>query len=157
MTLNSAPSPDELRVALPGTWRILATTFPLWRNGKRLRPTITYTLIRADPLVLRDEVGYHTRAGTQRSIIGTDRYEPGTDRLVWRGRGLLGLLTSRWGVDRLSAAGELAVVTFDRSLLTPAGMDIIGRSDRDISDLRDYLTPDALGLTASQWDMLTWL
>jgi hypothetical protein len=111
----------------------------------------------ADPLLLLDDVGYRTRTGAQRHVIGTDRYDPRTGRLVWRGRGMLSPLTSRWSVDRLTAAGELAVISFARTMVTPAGMDILSRGDRDGSDLRDYLTPAALGLTADQWETLTWL
>src|SRR5205823_7176053 len=139
--------------ALPGTWRILATTFPLWLSGKRLRPTITYTLLPGQPLMLRDDVSYYTRSGTRRHLVGTDRYEPRTGRIVWRGQGVLALLSSRWSVEYLSADGELATLTFDRSLVTPAGMDIIGRGPADRPHQR--LPPGALGRSAHPPTTLT--
>jgi hypothetical protein len=150
-------SPADLRRALPGTWRILATTFPLWLSRKRLRPTITYTLLPGEPLVLRDDVCYYTRKGARRHLIGTDRYEASTGKLVWRGTGALRLLSSQWSVDYLSTDGAVAVLTFDRTLLTPAGMDIIGGGPDERSGLRERLSLDALGLTAGRLEQLTWL
>jgi hypothetical protein len=147
----------DLYRTLPGTWRILATTFPLWLSGKRLRPTITYTPLSGDPLVLRDDVSYHTRAGVRRHLIGIDRYRPSTGRFTWRGCGLLGLLTSRWTVDHVSSDGELAVLTFSASLATPAGMDVLGRGGEARPGIGERLAPGELGLTAEKFAALTWL
>ncbi|WP_329410223.1 hypothetical protein OG563_46820 [Nocardia vinacea] len=151
------PSADDLRRVLPGTWRILATTFPLWLNGKRLQPTITYTLLPGDRLALRDEVDYRTRGGARRRVIGIDHYDPGTGWFTWRGHGLLIPLSSRWRVDNLISDGRFAVLTFGRSLITPAGIDILGRGSEAHPGAQDRLSPDVLGLTIGQFSALTWL
>jgi hypothetical protein len=157
MTTSKAPSPAELRDVLPGPWRILATTFPMWLSGKRLSPTITYSLLPGEPLVLGDDVSYLTRKGARRHVLGIDRYEARTGRFVWRGKGALALLSSRWSVTHLNADGDLAVITFDRSLVTAAGMDVLGRGLDDRPGLRERLSPGSLGLSASQLEELTWL
>jgi hypothetical protein len=148
---------DDLRTRLPGTWRVLATTFPMWRSGRRLSPTFTYTLLRDDPLELRDEVRYLTRSGRARSIVGTDRFDPATGGFVWRGRGLLSPLRSRWRLVHLSDDGEVAALTFDRSAVTPAGADVIGRGVDPRPGTRGHVSADLLGLERAQFDALTWL
>jgi hypothetical protein len=143
--------PDErtLRATLPGQWRVLATTFPMWLSGRRLRPTFTYDLRPGSPLTLGDVVSYRTRSGATRRIAGVDRFDAGTGVFTWRGRGVLGVLTSRWRVTHLSDDGDLIVLTFERSPLTPAGVDVIGRGPDERPDARDRV-PAGL-------DPVTWL
>ena len=142
---------DHLRETLPGQWRVLASTFPMWLSGRRLQPTFTYGLLSGDPLVLSDEVSYRTRSGRTRRIVGVDRFDPATGAFTWRGRGVLGVLASRWRVEHLSDDGELIVLSFAKSLVTPAGVDVIGRGPADRPQARDQLTVDA------QYDGLHWL
>lgn len=144
-------SVDELRRIMPGSWRILATTFPMWLSGKRLDPTITYTPLPGDGLVLRDEVGFRTRSGATRRIRGIDRYQ--RQGFVWRGSGPLWILSSRWRVEQVIANGDVIVITFDRSLLTPAGMDVLGRGRDNRPGLRENLAAEAIDLDAR----LAWL
>ncbi|MFD0525847.1 hypothetical protein [Paractinoplanes durhamensis] len=70
---------------LPGRWRVLATTFPMWLSGRRLRPIFTYELLSDAPLTLRDVVGYQTRSGATKTITGIDRFDAGTGVFTWRG------------------------------------------------------------------------
>ena len=116
-----------LRAVLPGEWRVLATTFPMWLSGRRRQPRFRYGLLTEDPLTLSDEVAYRTARGTPRRILGTDRLDAATGDITWRGRGLLSVLTSRWRVEWLAEDQELIVLSFARSLVTPAGLDVIGR------------------------------
>ncbi|BEL06419.1 hypothetical protein Q0Z83_046100 [Actinoplanes sichuanensis] len=132
---------ETLRATLPGEWRVLATTFPMWLSGRKINPVFSYGLLPAPDLRFSDEVTYRTRAGRQRRISGVDRFDPATGWFTWRGRGVLGLLTSRWRVEHLSDDGELIVLTFDRSLVTPAGMDVIGRGPDPRPAARDRLPP----------------
>ncbi|GIM90378.1 hypothetical protein [Paractinoplanes toevensis] len=140
--------PDEhtLREALPGQWRVLATTFPMWLSGRRLRPTFAYELRAGSPLTLGDVVSYRTRSGAGRRITGVDRFDARTGVFTWRGRGVLGVLSSRWRVTHLSDDRDLIVLTFERSLLTPAGIDVIGRGPDERPDARDRvpLQPDSV-------------
>jgi hypothetical protein len=77
-----------------------------------------------------------------------DRFDSASGRFTWRGKGPLSLLSSRWRVTHLSDDRELIVLTFDRSLVTPAGTDVIGRGTGQRPDAQDSIPPD---------DTLHWL
>jgi hypothetical protein len=121
---------DLLRETLPGSWRVLATTFPMWLSGRRINPVFTYGLLPGPGLAFSDEVSYRTRSGATRRIRGTDRFDAATGVFTWRGRGPLAVLISRWQVEHLSDDRDLIVLSFAKSLVTPAGVDVIGRGDR---------------------------
>jgi hypothetical protein len=134
-----------LREMLPGEWRVLATTFPMWLSGRRLHPTFTYGLLPGEPLTLSDEVSYRTRAGATKRIVGVDRFDPASGGFTWRGRGLLAAFSSRWRIDHLSDDRELVVLSFARSAVTPAGVDVIGRGGGERPGARDLIPADTLG------------
>lgn len=142
-----------LRETLPGRWRVLASTFPMWLSGRRLEPTFTYELVPGEPLTLRDEVGYRTRSGRARRIVGVDRFDGATGGFVWRGAGVLRPLRSRWRVAYLSDDRELIVLTFERSAVTPAGMDVIGRGDGRF----DHAPEGMSAADRAQFAALRWL
>ncbi|MEU4242371.1 hypothetical protein [Actinoplanes sp. NPDC026619] len=137
----TVPDPATLRETLPGQWRVLATTFPMWLSGKRQQPTFSYEVIPAPSLTLRDVVSYRTRSGATRRIAGVDRLDDETGVFTWRGRGLLKALSSRWRVTHLSDDRDLIVLTFEKSLVTPAGTDVIGRGPGERPDARDRVPP----------------
>ncbi|GAA1619560.1 hypothetical protein [Actinoplanes couchii] len=140
---------QTLRDTLPGQWRVLASTFPMWLSGRRINPTFSYGLLPGPDLRFSDDVGYRTPAGKQRRISGVDRFDPDSGWFTWRGRGVLSVLTSRWRVEHLSDDRDLIVLTFDRSLVTPAGLDVIGRGPDPRPGARDRL-PE-LTATDLQW------
>lgn len=108
-----------------GTWRVVATTFPMWLKGDRLDPTFTYALTDR-PGRLDDRVRYRTRRGDG-EIRGFDQQDPACSaRFVWRGAGLLWPLTSVWTV--LVREGDLLALSFERTLFTPAGLDVLVRA-----------------------------
>ncbi|GAA0558485.1 hypothetical protein GCM10010172_46870 [Paractinoplanes ferrugineus] len=139
----------KLRQTLPGRWRVLATTFPMWLSGRRLDPTFTYETLPGEPLRLSDVVTYRTRQGATRRIAGVDRLDERSGVFTWRGRGVLKVLSSRWKVEHVSDDGDLVVLSFERSLVTPAGVDVIGRGPARRPDARDRV-PAGFGA-------LTWL
>jgi hypothetical protein len=149
----------RLRAVLPGTWRILATTFPLWRTRKRLPQTITYRLVPGEDLRLRDEVGYLTRSGRPRRMHGIDDYDPRTGRFIRHARGPLWPVRSRsqWSVEHISHDGELMAIMFDRSAFTPAGMDVLGRGTESRPGLGARLAPVDIGLSGMEFTDLVWL
>ncbi|WP_146132945.1 hypothetical protein [Knoellia remsis] len=111
---------------LAGTWHIVATTFPMWLDGSRTNPTFTYTP-RGD--VMDDDVAFRTRRGRARHIRGVDT-RTGPRSFRWRGAGLLRPLRSDWRVSHLASDSSWAVVEFDRTMFTPAGVDVITRARR---------------------------
>jgi lipocalin len=110
-----------------GTWYVVASTFPMWSRGDRTRPRIHYGQLPGPRQRMSDNVTFLKR-GRRRRIAGTDTRlpRPGV-AFRWRGRGLLSPLTSDWRVVELDADYQWAVISFSRSLFTPAGLDIIAR------------------------------
>lgn len=140
---------------LPGRWQIRATNFPLWRSSKRLYPSITYGWLREHPLAFTDIVKYQTPKGRLRTIRGIDT-QAGAG-FVWRGKGIMHLLRSRFAV--LALGEDTLVIRFERTLLTPAGVDVLTREGKEEKDLRQRLQKDpaAFGLSLEEIEGLTWL
>ncbi len=146
---------DLLRGILPGRWTITATNFPMWLTGERRQPTFEYGVLRDDPLVLSDVVSYTDAAGKVKTIRGKDRWRG--HHFTWRGAGPLSLVTSNWAVIR--ADEDLVTLRFEKSLASPAGVDIIAREGMDSSGVRAFVAADpaAFGLTIEEFASLTWL
>lgn len=71
-------------------------------------------------------------------ITGTDRTLD-VGRFKWRGNGLLSIASSKWqvlGCNTSEAEGShrWAVTFFERTLFTPAGLDIYARSAKGIPE-----------------------
>lgn len=153
--MSSAADPEALAGVLPGRWTIKATNFPMWTGGANLDPVIEYSLVRSSPLVLGDTVEYHDVRKGARTIVGTDRWRG--DCFVWRGRRRLGLLASRWAVAGL--VDDVVAIRFERSAVTPAGVDVLLREGVESPELRSQVAADParLGLTVEEFASLTWL
>lgn len=146
-----------LAALLPGTWRVGATNFAIWLGGDRQRPRFRYDLTVADPLVFSDVVSYTTGEGVEKTIVGVDRLRP--DGFVWRGTRLLSLVTSRWSVIGATEDSNILVIRFAKSLLTPAGVDVLVREGTDSHAFRTEVAglSESLGLTTGEFASLTWL
>ncbi len=121
---------DSLLKVIAGTWFICSTNFPMWLKGNKQNPTFTYTPLAEKPGVLLDEVTYQQK-GKEKKIIGYDYPDASKPQaFVWRGKGILGFLKSKWQVRLLDPKGEWAVIYFSKTLFTPAGVDIISRQPR---------------------------
>jgi hypothetical protein len=114
-------------MSLDGTWHIVATSLPFWRS--RQAPSVTYTPL-PDGRIL-DVVHYTTR-GRSRLVIGADTLVDGGYH--WRGLTPLTRLTSsRWRVvaedqGASDPAAQWAVTAFEKTLFTPAGVDVYCRA-----------------------------
>ncbi|KAF7347708.1 hypothetical protein MVEN_01528000 [Mycena venus] len=139
---------------LRGTWLVVASTLPLWRNKKNVK--ITYSAIPGEPETTFDDlVSYELRLAkpgrSPSTVKGIDRLEKGASgRWKWRGKGLLMIATSKWQLlgfnvsPTVQAASEPSeskpndpewVITyFASTLFTPAGLDIYSRSKDALSD-----------------------
>ncbi len=84
---------------LEGTWHIIYTNFPMWLKGDKTDPMISYMIENKNNSIgLRDQVDYQNN-GKISSIIGFDK--PLNDlntKFEWRGKGIIGLLTSNWEI-----------------------------------------------------------
>ncbi|WP_461040814.1 lipocalin/fatty acid-binding family protein [Spirosoma harenae] len=126
---------------LIGTWFICSTNFPMWLKGDKLNPTFTYSTVASDSGMdrLLDEVKY-VKNGSQKTLTGYD-YPDKTDSMafVWRGKGLLSLIQSKWKVALLSPDGQWAVIWFSKTLFTPEGVDIISRTPQLSPQTLDHI------------------
>jgi hypothetical protein len=116
--------------ALLGTWHILLSTFPMWRGDDRENPRFHYGELPPEngAVALSDRVSFH-RGGKEREILGIDVQDAAQpNRFVWKGKGLLRLFSSRWAVEHLHPGGEWALISFEATLVTPAGIDVITRA-----------------------------
>lgn len=116
--------------AIQGTWHVVATTFPMWTDGRRRDPTFTYSNLRRDGDEVRfDDTVAFVKDGEADTIRGVDtQHTTVATHFTWRGRGWLVFFTSDWDVVALDPAGRWAALTFTSTIATPAGLDIIART-----------------------------
>lgn len=137
---------------IEGRWYIVLSNFPMWLKGDKTSPSLNYAVEAKGKVTgLRDEVISQKRGKTQ-SIVGFDSPLDATNtRFLWRGKGLLSLLTSRWEIVHLEAHGEWAIIHFEKTLFTPEGYDVIARrkqlSPEMLADIQSALRE--CGITAS--------
>jgi len=119
---------DKVLHTLVGTWFICVTNFPMWLKGNKTHPTFNYSLVANQERTLLDEVKYR-KNGKLATITGYD-LQDSTDptTFIWRGKGILSLLKSKWKVALLDSSGQWAVIWFSKTLFTPEGVDIISRT-----------------------------
>jgi len=153
----TAPDDHQLAELLPGRWKMVASNFPLWLGGDRIDPTFTYTVLGTDPLVMADDVSYTTGNGVIKHIAGIDRWHG--EGFQWRGKGLLRILANYWSVPGVSAAGTIAAIRFSKSLMSPAGINIIVREGVEPPEPRAAVASESarFGLSAEDFASLTWL
>jgi len=102
----------------------------MWLKGDKTHPTFTYTLMeKGGEIGLLDEVTY-LKKGKKKQIIGFDRpVDESHMKFIWRGKGLLSLLTSRWEILFFNPDEEWAIIHFEKTLFTPEGYDVISREN----------------------------
>ncbi|KAK6538821.1 hypothetical protein TWF694_010386 [Orbilia ellipsospora] len=148
---NSSFPPSSLPALTPSsllkTWWVTTSTLPMWKTEKNI--TITYTAIPSSQDI-DDIIHYNPRSSPPasegsnvqpvvKSIHGIDYplTENPTDlSYKWRGRGWLMIASSRWQVvgyggrdvkevDGVLEGVEWVLTFFEKSLFTPAGIDIM--------------------------------
>lgn len=146
---------DHSLALLEGRWVIRGTNFPLWLSKKRSHPTIQYKTLANDPLTFLDIVHYKNNKGRLKEIIGVDTLK--NNRFIWRGRGILNILSSTWSV--LAITDTILVIKFEQSFVTPAGIDILVREHANIADPKELVSTslDQYSLTPSEFEQLVWL
>lgn len=97
----------------------------MWLKGDKTAPSLNYAAT-PKPNVLLDVVQY-TENGRLKTIEGYDYADGASLSFVWRGKGLLYLLQSRWKIEHVSAAQDWLILSFEKTLFTPAGHDIVCR------------------------------
>ncbi len=131
-----------------GTWYVQLTNFPKWTKPEISNPTFNYSLKNATKL--SDEVKYQ-KNGKEKSIKGVDKVlNEDFSKFRWRGRGLLFFVRSKWEVVYMSEDKQTMIIQFQKSLFSPAGIDVLSReknlSQDRIKELASVL--DKLGLNS---------
>lgn len=137
---------------LCGTWQIVATSLPFWQS--RSDPAVTYAPL-PDGRVL-DAVSY-SRGGKERLVLGVDTAV--AEGWEWRGlQPLTRWSTSRWRIVAAGGEGggadEWAVTAFEKTLFTPAGVDIYCRAST-ISATARAAADEALGAAGLAFELFT--
>lgn len=134
---SSSFSPPSLEW-LHRTWTVTHSTLAMWRTARNVR--ITYSPLPGDAGRPRidDLVQYEKTSGKGglKTVQGVDTSAEGTASWDWRGKGLLGFVTSHWEVvgwgerDAEDGSGKerWAVTWFAPTLFTKEGVDLY--SDR---------------------------
>ncbi len=115
---------------LRGEWYVLFSNFPMWLKGNKLFPRFNYDIEINNKLIgLRDEVRY-VQDNKPKQLVGFDKpLDETNEKFEWRGKGLHWLIRSRWQIMHYDMQEmEWMVISFERTLFTPAGIDIISRS-----------------------------
>lgn len=132
---------------LEGAWHVVASNFPLWMKGDRTRPRFIYSNPRVVDGCQRfdDTVEYVQHART-RTIVGVDTQESvGSSKYVWRGSGWLRFFVSRWEVISVAPDHQCLALSFTKTWVTPAGIDIIARTPHvDFSEILAAIGSPAL-------------
>ena len=155
--MPTMPQDSELATVLPGVWNVRSTNFPMWLTRERTSPRFSYDLVSENPLTLRDDVSYFTADNMEKHIVGTDKWAH--DHFVWRGKGLMSIARSRWGISGGNDDQTVLAIRFEKTRFTPAGIDIIVREGVEIDELRSLVArgTEQFGLSAEDFASLTWL
>ena len=157
--ITAAATDDGSRVYQPpsaewlqGTWHVTHSTLPMWKRKRNVR--ITYTILppssnNDETTKLDDLVSYQTLGSDKvKTVRGVDT-DAGDGTLSgvwhWRGKGWLSIASSRWeilGHGRVSDEGkggdlmtdQWVVTYFEKTLFTPAGLDIYSRFQLPVLD-----------------------
>lgn len=137
-TTSSSPStsfaPPDVSF-LQGTWHVTHSTLPMWKKNKNVK--ITYTPLPQNAELLDDLVEYQPLGSDkQKKVEGIDTPDAKTiGAYSWRGKGLLMFITSHWQILGYGDEdGGWAVTYFQKTLFTPAGIDVYARQKGGLSE-----------------------
>jgi hypothetical protein len=116
-------------INLEGRWFIHYTNFPMWLKGDKLHPSLNYRWIEQKGwLVLDDQVVYTTRKGKEQTIRGiSSPTSVDNKEFIWRGKGWLSWVTSRWSIVKVNQEQEWMAIAFLKTWFTPAGVEVISK------------------------------
>ncbi len=142
---------------LPGTWRVRATTTPVWLAGDRIDPTYTWQKVGDEPPRLSVDVSFTTPEGETRHVLGSAAWRGAV--FVWRAKGIWRLVPSRWIVTGLEERDDVLVLRSAKSLAAPGGIDVLESASTDHGDTRAVIAGASAdyGLSAEEFASLTWL
>ena len=117
---------------MSGPWYVTHSTLPMWKKNKNV--IITYTALEAG--AIDDLVEYNPiDSNKKKTVTGVDQPDAKTKAAYnWRGKGWLKIASSHWQVLGHGEEEDGWMVTFfDKSIFTPAGIDIYARRKGGLS------------------------
>ena len=132
---------------LEGTWYVVGSSFPMWKDGKKTAPTFEYSGIDVKDGVLQmnDHVSW-LEGEKQESIDGIDTQSKTVPtHFTWK----RGVLSSEWDVVFVDKQNRFVIIAFSRTVASPAGLDVIARTPT----IADSAWSDAQG-EINAWDEL---
>ncbi|KAL2435238.1 hypothetical protein ABEF95_014775 [Exophiala dermatitidis] len=121
---------------MQGIWYVTHSTLPMWKTNRNV--TITYTSLENDIQVLDDLVEYQPLTSDKHKTVkgvDTPTADPAGGAYSWRGRGWLRIASSHWEVLGYGDQdGGWMVTYFNKTLFTPAGIDIYARRKGGLSE-----------------------
>jgi len=145
---SSTHPPPPPTSFLTGSWYVIQSTLPMWRDKRNV--CITYTALPAANAAeesvprLDDVVEYQARNSDKvKTVHGVDT-PSGLDTRAWdwRGKGWLKIASSHWEfvewseeIGQVEATREQwAVIWFQKTLFTPEGIDIFSREKEGLGE-----------------------
>lgn len=127
----SPPNPKFLH----GTWHVTHSTLPMWKSNRNV--TITYTPAPSPSGANDNIVKYQPlQSDKWKEVHGLEKPNPEVPAAyTWRGKGWLMIASSHWEVLGYGDdEGDWLVTFFQKTLFTPAGIDICVRRKGGISE-----------------------
>lgn len=151
-----SPARSDAESPIIGDWRLCGTTQPFLGDPRKTEVAVSFSVHRSEPLVCRGDVSWK-RGDRTYSLPGFDRVSAdGVHH--WRGRGWRIVLGSLFRFDTATADGTVIVLRYSASLISPAGLHVLARSDLAPQTLRDRILDEssALGLPRTELEALRW-
>lgn len=150
------PSAHQLAESLPGSWRLEASNQPYWTNGRASSPRYHYAIASANPLVVNETIAFDAADGRRRLIRGKAKFVRG--EFVWRGDGIRKPVATRWKVAGTSPERGLLVVRFAKTVVMPAGLNVLVKDEVETVEARSTVAHYAaqLGISLEEFATLSW-
>lgn len=119
---------------LQGPWHVTHSTLPMWKSNRNV--VITYTPTETPQGGIDDLVQYQPlKSDKNKTVRGVDTPDASTPAAYnWRGKGWLKIASSHWEVLGYGEEeGGWMVTFFQKTLFTPAGIDIYARKKGGLS------------------------
>jgi hypothetical protein len=149
--------PTRLAAVLPGRWHLQATDYRPILARDRQAAHFEWQLRGTEPLVFDGRGARASEDGGSREVRATLVWRD--DHFVWRGRGVLALVSGRVEVAGVSAEGDITAFRFARTLIGPDAILVLARDEVDAEVVRSRvaLAEGNLGLEPEEFARLTWL
>ena len=106
----------------------------MWKKSRNV--TITYTPLKGSPGAWDNLVSYQALdSDKNKTVHGLEHPDPEVSaKWKWRGKGVLMIASSQWEILGYGEGeGGWAVIFFEKTLFTPAGIDILARQKAGLS------------------------